>query len=60
MSDPKYIVSKSQIMDAVKKGLETKFKSIIWIKELTQDIEQELEAILANHCNVFFVNDLEI
>lgn len=60
MNDPKYIVSKSQIIAAVKKGLETKIKSIIWIKELTQDIEQDLEVTLENHCNVFFVNDLEM
>lgn len=60
MNDPKYIVSKSQIIDAVEKGLETKIKSIIWIKELTQDIEQELEVKLENHCNVFFVNELEM
>ena len=53
MNDPKYIISKSQIIDAVKKGLETKIKPTIWIKELTQDIEQELEVTLKNHCNVF-------
>lgn len=57
MSEPKYIVTKRQIISTIESALELSFNSPSIIKELMKDIENNVETVLEDDCEEYEDNE---
>lgn len=57
MSESKYIVTKSQILNGVRWSLERNISNNTIIRELMTGIENEIETILEDDCMEFVMED---
>ena len=53
MSEPKYIVTKRQIISAVRSALEDDFSKVAIVDMLMKNIENNVETVLEDDCEVY-------